>query len=325
MKFHACTIKQPQAAATIPQKRLTWILIYMEIGETGIHRRTANTAKWLRKISCVWNVRGIPRLLHSTRHFFLGRESQFFELENGLSLHLNPEDYVQCMMYYGRYSPEVLELFKHYVKPGDKVIDVGAHIGYFSIFLASLVDRIGTVYSFEPDPRALQSLEKTVHFNRLDWVKIFPVALSSHRSSIDFYLAQGLGSSTAAKNGNLEYVKKIAVETITLDTLVEQKKIAPDIRFIKMDIEGFEVEAIKGMKRVLETSRPVIVSEVNEEMLAANGENSETLFNTIRSFDYQIQAIRKSDTLFCKRYLNLDPITLRPKSRRYYDILCLPE
>lgn len=245
-------------------------------------------------------------------------------MENGLHLLLDPEDYVQCMMYYGRYAPEMLELFHQFVKPGDQVADIGAHIGYFSTYLASLVTHTGQVYSFEPDPRALNILENVIRFNKLAWVKVFPIALSSHQERLHFHLAQGLGSSTAAKNSDTNYIEEITVDSLPLDMLVEQKKILPDLSFIKMDIEGFEVEAIKGMKKVLETSRPVIVTEVNEKTLTANGESSKTLFTAIRAFDYSIQVIKRSDKLFTKTRLKLDCAPSPSQTNSYYDILCLP-
>jgi len=91
---------------------------------------SASIERWIHKAAASWNVRGIPRLLYSTRHVLLGREPRFFSLEGGIRLLLDPEDYFQCMMFYGRYSPEILQVLEHFMTPGDKVLDVGAHLGY---------------------------------------------------------------------------------------------------------------------------------------------------------------------------------------------------
>src|SRR5437879_1662998 len=87
--------------------------------------RKSQVATLVRRITSPWNIRGIPKLLYASRRVLLGKERALFCLRNGTHLYLDPADYVHCLMFYNRYSREILEVFRQFVKPGDTVIDVG--------------------------------------------------------------------------------------------------------------------------------------------------------------------------------------------------------
>src|SRR6185437_14898403 len=89
--------------------------------------------------------RGIPRLLFATAPAILGTGPRMFDLHGGVKLLLDPSDYFQCMMFYGWFAPEILEVFRRFVRRGDVVVDVGAHLGFFSQHLAQLVGSGGRV------------------------------------------------------------------------------------------------------------------------------------------------------------------------------------
>jgi FkbM family methyltransferase len=285
----------------------------------------ASIGRWIQKAAASWNVRGIPRLLYSTRHVLLGREPRFFSLEGGIRLLLDPEDYFQCMMFYGRYTPEILQVLEHFVAPGDKVIDVGAHLGYFSIHLGRLVTRSGRVYSVEPDPRAMECLARSVAANHMEWIETFPVALSASKRSINFYLSPQLGWSTAVRNTHLVNLRTINVETVPLDWLVECGKVSPELRLVKLDVEGFEVQVLRGMQRVLQESRPILVVEVNDRMLTAQGDSPTGLLDLVRSFDYSVYAIEKRSGWWWHRRTKIGLRSISADQNCHdCDIVCIP-
>src|SRR5215510_1543200 len=173
-------------------------------------------SNYVRMATEQWNIRGIPRFLYATRHLLLGEEPKVYELGNGIQMYLNPDDYVQCMMFYNRYGRETLEVFRSFVRPGDIVIDVGAHVGFFTLFLGELVTCQGRVYSFEPDVRARKSLERSVAASKMEWVTVSPFALASKSGTTRFYLARGLGSSSAVKGEQQIDATETVVSTISL-------------------------------------------------------------------------------------------------------------
>jgi FkbM family methyltransferase len=254
----------------------------------------------------------------------LGREPAVFPLDGEIRLFLDPDDYVHCMMFYDRYGQELLSVFRTYVRPGDVVIDVGAHIGYFSLVLGSLVGPTGHVYSFEPDPRALKFLNESVSASGMDWLSVLPIALAAGSGSLDFYLATGLGSSTAVRCDHVNVAQRTVVLKESLDRLLRDGTVSGAVRLVKIDIEGFEVEAIRGMVKLLRSSRPVMVVEVNDQMLNAQGESASNLFELLRSLDYKIEALEKPrrgkySGSFLTR--NVEDSVQRDG---YYDVLCLP-
>jgi FkbM family methyltransferase len=176
---------------------------------------------------------------------------------------LDPNDYFQCMMYYGRFCPEILQVLQQLVRPGDTVLDIGAQLGYFSLQVARLVSSNGRVYCFEPDPRSFARLERAIRLSRIDWIKSFQTALSAREGIMDFYLSPTLGWSTGVKNSHLEDLQQVSVRTAPLDLLVSRGEIPSRIRLAKIDVEGFEMEVLRGMRNVLATSRPILVLEIN--------------------------------------------------------------
>lgn len=256
---------------------------------------------------------------------FLGAKPKLFPLDCNARIFLDPEDYTHCMMFYGRYSPEIVNVFRQFVRPGDAVIDVGAHIGYLTLHLALLVGQSGKVYSFEPDLRAAVDLDKSIGASGMTWIHAFRMALTAEKGNLEFYLARGLGSSTAVKGSEHLEVTATVVPGAPLDQLIEEGKVVDKIRLIKMDIEGFEIEAIRGMSQLIKRCRPIMIVEVNEERLTAQGESSTRLLELLESFDYKLRAL---DTP--KKLLNRSndfvtkPISDDLRLQRYYDVLCLP-
>ena len=248
---------------------------------------------WVRRVTHSWEFRGVPRLLYATREWVLGKEPGLFELENSIRMVLDPGDYFQCMMYYGRFCPEILQVLQQLVRPGDTVLDIGAQLGYFSLHVARLVSSAGRVYCFEPDPRAFARLSQAIRLSRIDWIKTFQTALSAREGTMDFYLSPTLGWSTGVKNSHLEHLQQVSTRTAPLDLLVGQGEIPSRIRLAKIDVEGFEMEVLRGMRNVLATSRPILVLEINTQMLHAQGTSPSEIVRFLESFEYRVSRIDK--------------------------------
>ncbi|MBI1748421.1 MAG: FkbM family methyltransferase [Acidobacteria bacterium] len=288
--------------------------------------KPSKIAKMLQRGTASWNARGVPRLLYATRRPVMGEARRFFDLDHDIRLVLEPDDYFQCMMFYGRYSPEILETLEHFVTPGDVVLDVGAHIGYFTLHLGRLVTPSGRVYSFEPDPRARVSLTQAVEANRMTCVKTFPVALSGREGELEFNLSPQLGWSTAVKNSHLPDLIPIIVPTVPLDLLVVRGEVSPNIHLVKIDVEGFEMEVLSGMRKLLRDSRPMLVMEVNEQMLRAQGDSPAALIAQVKSFDYDVYAIaRRSVWWWWRKPTAIPGLSLAHPTCNSGDVVCIPK
>lgn len=260
--------------------------------------KRARVGQFLRKVARSIRVRGIPRFLYTFNHQILGSGEGLFELVNGTSLVLDPRDYFQCMMYYGLYSPEIYEVISLIVQPGDQVIDIGAHIGYFSTHMARLVGSTGQVCCFEPDNRAAALLQRSLAANRMSWVKVFPLAISSEKGDIDFHLSPQLGWSTAVGGSHLTGLQTVKSPTDSLDHLLESGAISGKVALMKIDVEGFEMEVLRGASSVLKSLRPVIIMEVNNQMLNKQKTSGRELASLMKANDYSVFVISRKRTLF---------------------------
>lgn len=139
------------------------------------------------------------------------------------------------------------------VKPGDAVVDAGANTGYTSVFFSKLVGSRGKVYAFEPDAINIALIGENLAFNPdSDNITVEDLLLWNENTFVDFYESGTVASSALWLPESENIVKK---ETITLDDWVRKNNI-PKIDFVKMNIEGAEVEAIRGCKETIARFRP---------------------------------------------------------------------
>jgi FkbM family methyltransferase len=140
----------------------------------------------------------------------------------------------------------------HYqFKRGDVVVDAGARIGAFAAKISAAVGEEGRIIAIEPEPRNYACLRKNIEANRLNNVTAIQKMLWSRAQQLDLILSGNSASHSAycdAFYGSTG--KSIPVEAETLDRILEDLGIR-SVDFIKMDIEGSEIEALKGMPKTL--------------------------------------------------------------------------
>lgn len=152
------------------------------------------------------------------------------------------------------YDAPVAAFLRERVRPGAVCMDVGANVGVYVLQFAHWSAPGGRVVAFEPNPGALAVLEKHVRFNRLSGrVTIVPAAVSRSAGSAILYAAGADGMSRLGEPNRAiaERVREINVPTVTLDGYCEREGLTPDWLFI--DIEGFEVAALEGARKLIES------------------------------------------------------------------------
>jgi FkbM family methyltransferase len=186
---------------------------------------------------------------------------------HGVNIHQN-----LCMVLHGPdynqpFEEVTTELIQKEVLPGQTVFDIGAHVGYYTCLLAKQVGPTGRVFAFEPGKHNLRMLRKNVRANNLTNVTIVPAAVSDTEGSAQFF-EHGAQSSIGHKQ--LSTLTSTGdVRTITLDTFLPD---VAQVDFIKMDIEGSEGKAIRGMKRFL-AGNVKLVMEFFPGLLTKAGED----------------------------------------------------
>jgi FkbM family methyltransferase len=134
------------------------------------------------------------------------------------------------------------------IKKGDIIIDAGAFTGDYTIFAAKKAGKEGKVIAFEPDFKNREILFKNIKKERLENVTVIPKGLWSKRTTLNFNSLDGLHS-------NLDKEGNITIEVTPLDEEINKLNL-PKIDIIKMDIEGAEIEAVKGCIKIIKKYSP---------------------------------------------------------------------
>ncbi len=161
----------------------------------------------------------------------------------------------------GDYEPHLTAVFERYCTPGMTLVDVGANLGYYALLASKLVGSSGRVIALEPNSESCRLLLSSLRLGKITNVELFPVAAD---------LAQGWAyySTHVGSNGGLiddeDLLSRpgVVVPTFRLDDIIEGP-----VGFLKMDVEGAEGRVVKGATNLIERDRPIITTELKEEML----------------------------------------------------------
>lgn len=194
--------------------------------------------------------------------FMVNNNIGITKIETGQKIYIDRNDVSLAphLVLDGRWEPAVASwLLKNY-NPATVFLDIGANFGYFSILLGSVVDSDagGKVYAFEPNPHMVELLTKSVNINGFgNRITVVPEAVGDKSEALPLYEStEGLFGSTtlleSPTSKNLRNDKVINVDT--LDAIIERLDIK-NVSLIKMDIEGFEEKAFKGMQRIFSENK----------------------------------------------------------------------
>jgi FkbM family methyltransferase len=192
------------------------------------------------------------------------------------------------------YEPEVIALALSLVGPGDVAVDVGAHIGYFTLRLADAVGEGGHVHAFEPVARNADLLARSIVESRFESrVSLVRAAVAD----VDGEAVLRVGRDTLNTGGAFlgdesrggdDGLDRVRVPTVRLDGA----GVGRPVRLIKMDVEGAEPRVVRGAAAILKEDRPVVVSEVHPEQLArVSGSSPAAFFAEFAALGYAAHAI----------------------------------
>lgn len=175
--------------------------------------------------------------------------------------------------FYGRRrESETMKYFAEFIDAGDSVIEVGGHIGYISVYLAKLAGTSGKIYVLEPGENNLPYLKRNTRV--FPNVTIIEMGAADIDGELMFYVEELTGQNNSfvknydvlqsnVRNANVKpKIIETRVPVIRVDTVVESYSLKPT--FIKIDVEGFELQVLKGTKVTLSASKPGLMVEVTQ-------------------------------------------------------------
>ena len=161
----------------------------------------------------------------------------------------------------GEYELHLTAVFERYCRPGMTVVDVGANLGYYSLLASKLVGESGRVVALEPNSENCRLLLSSLRLHGTENVRLLPVAADTATGWA--YYSTHVGSNGGLIDGrDLLAHPGVVIPTFRLDDLVEGP-----VGFLKMDVEGAEGRVVQGATRLIERDRPIITTELKEEML----------------------------------------------------------
>ena len=245
--------------------------------------------------------------LHGLRQLLCTFDRQFFpspvsirfgpddivthRLDNGVTLYLDREDgAVAQPILNGRYEAHLVPIFQQYCRPGMTVVDVGANLGLYTMLASTLVGGSGRVVAVEPSSENCRLILLSVLANGAENVELFPVALDRARgwSSLSGHFGSN-GGLVSYDPSSLASGWSEIVPTFALDDLVDGH-----VDFLKIDVEGAEGRVVAGARRILESSRPVVATELSLEMLGrVSGVTAEEYLAGFEALGYRISLLNR--------------------------------
>jgi len=167
------------------------------------------------------------------------------------------------------------------------IIDVGAHIGLFSLCAARTSTKESKIYAFEPAKLNYSYLKNHIKKNNFENKIIsYKQLLGSNINATELFIEDEVSGKNSIINYNQKFKKSEKVEQTTIDLFCEANNLEPEI--IKIDAEGAEIDILKGSTNILKCYNPIIFLSVHPKILVQKGQTTEELFCLLKNLDYKI-------------------------------------
>lgn len=217
---------------------------------------------------------------------------------HGHTMYLAPAgSYPPLDMAMARYEPGTTRLFQETVKPGMVVVDIGAHVGYYTLLAANKAGPTGKVFAFEPEQGNHAILLKNIGMNGYDNVVATRMAVSDRTGNTTLYITALDSGRHSVYHHGLPERGSATVETTTLDAFLESEEW-PRIDLIKIDVEGAEVAVLDGMSQLMGESPDLkMIVEFNPALLQDGGVVPSVFLERLASPGWNVQIIDEIDGL----------------------------
>jgi len=243
-----------------------------------------------------WNLPGKERLAHwfkiSPQLKSSLKDGIVWLTNEDIAVYTTADNYIEhTILSTGTYEDEIGKLIKISLKEGENALDIGGNIGLQSLRMSACVGANGKVYSFEPLQHIQEKFKKNMALNKVNNVTLFEVALSDQRDEMIYKLDkntwnQGAFSLKDQTTGtdSQKIVIKIA------DELPEIQQLE-SLALIKIDVEGFEYNVLRGLKETLKKHHPRIIFEYDSNYWIRTGQNIDSCFDFLTELGYHVYQI----------------------------------
>ena len=253
---------------------------------------------------------------------YLGDHTLLMQTIFGHTMYLDSRDIslTPHLLRQGCWEPDVARFFLRIVKPGMRVVEVGANVGYYTLLACSLVGPTGRVTAFEANPAAVTLTRRSLLVNGFrDRATIVEMAVTDAPGTVILHqLDQRQIDSSLFdfSDDQLRFagdsVTKVEVPSTSLDAFFDRDE---PIDLIRMDVEGAEPLVFDGMRRILERNlRIKIMLEFHPERIERSGRQPVQFLETIKAIGFRIQTVGTRGRL---QQLPIDVLAGRPLSELF--------
>lgn len=190
--------------------------------------------------------------------------------------------------YIGDYEPELKRVFKSMIKKGDSVLDIGANIGFHTLYFAELTGMKGFVTAFEPVPHNYKALNMNIKINNYSNIKTHNIALSNKDERI--YIKADIQSTNPGAYNLFEQNGDISIMCVIGDAVIGSQKVD----FIKIDVEGYESFVLDGLLEIIKKNKPKIIFEYDQHYHQKTGRSADYIFSLLVSVGYHFKYIHRN-------------------------------
>ncbi|MCL4512106.1 MAG: FkbM family methyltransferase [Bacteroidetes bacterium] len=212
----------------------------------------------------------------------------------GLRMICDPRDKrmtpIEILNFCGYEQPEMMAIL-HLLEPGQIVFDIGANVGWYTMNIARLVERVH-VHSFEPIPATFHYLQQNLQLNNLPNVSLHNFGFFNCDQEMPFFFyPEGSGNASAVNVSDSVQAERIVCIVKTLDRFVEETNTTVD--FIKCDVEGAELFVFQGGLRILRQQKPIIFAEMLRKWAAKFNYHPNAIIQLLGEIGYRCFTVRE--------------------------------
>jgi FkbM family methyltransferase len=177
------------------------------------------------------------------------------------------------------------EILEHFTpKEGDIVVDIGAAFGFYTILASKMIGPIGKVIAIEPQPESFHMLNSNIKLNKLSNVKTLNYAVFSKETKLQLYSSYSIIPERAGKN-TLDFIE---VDCNKLDNLILQTGKINEVNWIKIDVEGAELEVLKGAANILSKGKDIsLLIEIHN--ISEGRNHYQSIIDLLKKYDFKIK------------------------------------
>jgi len=242
--------------------------------------------KWLRKKTLNATPENLLYKLVPNNYQYKQNSIRTFNYK-GVNLCVDIRDYVGHYLYFG-FKEDAHEKLINLAKPDYTVLDIGTNIGSTLLQFANKIGKKGKVYGFEPDPTNYQACINNIGLNNFHNIEVANIGLGDKKGSFNLVVDTETNRGGNRISFDIENQKtSTTIQVERLDDWVNNKNISY-VDLIKIDVEGFEMNVLKGAEEILKKHNPTLFIELDDNNLKQVESNAKDLILFLEKLNYQM-------------------------------------